>query len=65
MRASRGIDIGDLTRMLGAADEADLEEVRRVIRTHLSDAEGDLESLIQLGRLEYAETRANRPGGAG
>jgi len=65
MRASRGIDIGDLTRMLGAADEADLERTRRVIRAHLSDAEEDLESLISLGQLEYDETRANRPGGAG
>ena len=65
MRASRGIDIGDLTRMLGAADEADLERTRRVIHSHLNDAEEDLESLIQLGRLEYDETRANRPGGAG
>lgn len=65
MRASRGIDIGDLTRMLGAADEADLKRTRRVIRVHLRDAEEDLESLISLGRLEYDETRANRPGGAG
>jgi len=65
MRASRGIDIGDLTRMLGAADEADLERTRRVIRAHLSDAEEDLESLISLGRLEYDGTRANRPEGAG
>ena len=65
MRASRGIDIGDLTRILGAADEADLEKTRRVIHTHLSDAEEDLESLIQLGRLEYDETRANRPNGTG
>lgn len=59
MRASWGIDIGDLTRMLGAADEAELERTRRVIRTHLSDAEEDLESLIQLGQLEYAATRAS------
>ena len=57
MRASRGIDIGDLTRMLGAANEADLEKARQVIRAHLSDGEEDLESLIQLGQLEYAGTR--------
>lgn len=60
MRASRGIDIGDLTRMLGAAGEADLERTRRVISTHLSDGEEDLESLIQLGQLEYAATRESR-----
>ena len=57
MRASRGIDIGDLTRMLGAADEADLEKTRQVIRAHMSDGEEDLESLIQLGQLEYMGTR--------
>jgi len=60
MRSSRGIDIGDLTRMLGAADEADLERTRRVVRTYMSDGEEDLESLIQLGRLEYDQTRASR-----
>ena len=60
VRASRGIDIGDLTRMLGAADEADLEKTRWVIRAHLSDGEEDLESLIQLGQLEYAGTRDSR-----
>jgi len=60
MRASRGIDIGDLTRMLGAADESDLEKTRRVIRTHLSDGEEDMESLIQLGQLEYAAARDSR-----
>jgi len=65
MRASRGIDIGDLTRILGAAGEADLDRTRQVIRTHLGDAEEDLESLISLGRLEYDQTRANRHGGEG
>ncbi len=65
MRASRGIDIGDLTRMLGAADEADLKTTRRVIHAHLSDAEEDLESLISLGLLEYDEAHTNRRRGAG
>ena len=53
MRSSRGIDIGDLTRILGAANEIDLAETRRVIKAHLADADEDLESLIMLGRLEY------------
>ena len=65
MRASRGIDIGDLTRMLGAADEADLEKTRQVIHAHLSDADEDLESLISLGQLEYAETRRSHLGNVG
>nr|MDQ2687163.1 hypothetical protein [Armatimonadota bacterium] len=52
MRASRGIDIGDLTRMLGGADEDSLEQTRRVIGKYLPDGMEDLESLILLGRLE-------------
>ena len=64
LRASRGIDIGDLTRILGAAAESDLEKTRQVVRAYLSDAEEDLESLIQLGRLEYkgmSERFSDRP----
>lgn len=56
MRASRGIDIGDLGRMLGAADDAALNETRGVIRRYLPDGVEDLESLIFLGRLEYETT---------
>jgi hypothetical protein len=56
MRASRGIDIGDLTRVLGAADEDAIAEVGRVIATYLSDGLEDLEGLIYLGRLEYSKT---------
>ena len=63
IQASRGIDIGDLTRMLGAADEESLAETRRVISRHLPDAVEDLESLIFLGRLEYEATApAGTPG---
>lgn len=53
--ASRGIDLGDLTRMLGGADEHALHAVRSVIQTYASDAVDDLESLIMLGRLEYEQ----------
>ncbi len=56
MRASRGIDIGDLTRVLGAADEEAIAEVARVIAAHLPDGVEDLEGLIYLGRLEYEQT---------
>lgn len=55
MLASRGIDIGDLTRMLGAADEDSLRQVRSVVGTHLPDGVEDLDSLILLGRLEYEQ----------
>lgn len=57
IRASRGIDIGDLGRMLGAADDAALNKTRGVIRRYLPDGVEDLESLIFLGKLEYQNTR--------
>ncbi|MCL5958549.1 MAG: nucleotidyltransferase family protein [Chloroflexi bacterium] len=53
LEASRGVDIGDLTRMLGGAEDKALANVRAVIRRFLPDAEDDLESIIQLGRLEF------------
>ncbi|MEG3899091.1 MULTISPECIES: hypothetical protein [unclassified Microcoleus] len=55
LKASRGIDIGDLTRMLGGADETDLRLVRRAVQDFLPDAVEDLESLIVLGKLEMGE----------
>ncbi len=55
MRASRGIDIGDLTRVLGAADDAAIAEVAHVIAIHLPDGVEDLEGLVYLGRLEYGQ----------
>jgi len=60
IQASRGIDIGDLGRMLGAADDAALNETRGVIRRYLPDGVEDLESLIFLGKLEYQDTREGR-----
>jgi hypothetical protein len=54
LEASRAIDIGDLSRMLGGADDAALAEVRRVVRIFLPEAAEDMESLIHLGCLEYA-----------
>ena len=56
MRAGRAIDIGDLSRVLGAADEATLAETRRVVQNELVDGVEDLEGLIYLGRLEYGQT---------
>lgn len=53
LRASRAVDIGDLSRMLGGADEADLGEVRQVIMRYDPEALEDLESLIYLGHLEF------------
>ena len=57
LQASRGIDMGDLTRMLGGADRTALELVRKTVKTYLPDAVEDLESLIVLGKLEMGELR--------
>lgn len=51
-KASRTIDLGDLTRMMGLADEATLAVVRDIFRQYAPDDLGDLESLIFLGKLE-------------
>ena len=56
-RASRTQDLADISRMLGEADEAEIGKVRSVIVRFLSDALDDLESLIQLGKLERKKER--------
>ncbi|MEA2664068.1 MAG: hypothetical protein QOI11_1012 [Candidatus Eremiobacteraeota bacterium] len=50
--ASRGVDQGDLTRMLGFASEPDLAQVRAVIRELLPADLEDLEQYIEIGRFE-------------
>ena len=58
MRAGRTTDIGDVSRMLGGADEPALEQVRVTVGAYQPEDVEDLESLILLGRLEYeSETR--------
>ncbi len=52
METSRPQDLGDLSRMLGLAEEDDLEQVRSAVTRYMPDAADDLESLIYLGRLE-------------
>ena len=56
MRTSRGIDMGDLTRVSGAADDGTLAEAERVTAAYLPDGVEDLEGLIYLGLLEYGRT---------
>ncbi len=53
LAASRTTDISDISRMLGQASEVDLDRVRSVIETHDRESLEDLESLIQLGKLEF------------
>ncbi|MCX6029445.1 MAG: hypothetical protein NT169_09110 [Chloroflexi bacterium] len=52
LAASRAQDIGDLSRMLGLASEAELSQVRAVVARYASNEADDLESLIYLGQLE-------------
>ena len=51
-RAGRTTDIGDITRMLGLADEQSLEATRLLFEQVEPDGLEDLESLIELGRWE-------------
>lgn len=52
LNSSRTIDIGDLGRMLGLAEDEALDRVRQVVRKHAPEDLEDLEALIELGKLE-------------
>jgi hypothetical protein len=52
MAAQRPQDWADVSRMLGWASDADLEEVRAVIKKYAPEDLEDLESLIFLGQME-------------
>ncbi|HLY64767.1 MAG TPA: hypothetical protein VKU60_04455, partial [Chloroflexota bacterium] len=56
LAAGRTVDAGDLSRLLGLASEAQLQEVRAFLEEH-ADARDvqDFESLVQLGRLEFGQ----------
>lgn len=60
LESGRLQDIADVSRMLGAADAAVCRRVRAAVRRYRAGDAEDLESLIALGRLEYAETRRSR-----
>ena len=53
--SARGIDQGDLTRMLGLLDEAEVEHVVAVVQRHYGDPHGaeDVRQYAMLGKLEY------------
>jgi hypothetical protein len=53
LAASHTTDISDISRMLGQASELQLERVKSVIETYDRESLEDLESLIQLGQLEF------------
>lgn len=52
--AGRSQDIADISRMLGVAEDLQLQRVKKVINQYLPDAIEDLESLVVLGKLEQS-----------
>ena len=52
LMAGRSQDIADISRMLGCAENLQLQAVRSVINLYLPSAVDDLESLVILGKLE-------------
>lgn len=52
LAASRAQDIADISRMLGWADESELDKVRAVVAQYSPEDIEDLESLIYLGQQE-------------
>ncbi|GAB4582087.1 MAG: hypothetical protein Fur0022_48400 [Anaerolineales bacterium] len=55
LMANRGVDIGDMTRMLGLASEEMLGRVRAAVQTFSPEDGEDLETLILLGKREMEE----------
>ncbi len=51
--AGRMQDLADVTRMLGAANDQTLNQVRQTIQKYQPEALEDIESMIVLGKLEY------------
>lgn len=52
LRSGRVVDMADLTRMLGLADDKALGRVRDIVRALTPEDADDLEALIELGKLE-------------
>jgi hypothetical protein len=53
--ASRALDVGDLGRMLGGADQDARDHVLNVVRRYRPTDIDDVESLIALGDLEFVD----------
>ena len=52
LKAGRLQDLADIGRMLGCADDSSMEAVKRITGRYRPE---DLDSLIQLGKLEYGK----------
>lgn len=59
LASGRGVDMGDLSRMLGGADGDALERVRHVVEMYLPDAVDDVDSLAEMGRWELQPEPVN------
>jgi hypothetical protein len=57
LRANRGVDIGDMTRMLGLAPESEIDRVRETVKEYAPEDADDLEALIILGKMEFRDQR--------
>jgi hypothetical protein len=57
LESGRLQDLADISRMLGAADEGALAETRTLIEALMPQDSEDLESMIQLGRLEREDKK--------
>lgn len=53
LESGRALDVADVVRMLGFADESALADVRSVISDNARELADDLESMIELGKLEH------------
>jgi hypothetical protein len=58
LHAGHLIDAADIGRMLGVAGDDDIELVRRAVRKFDPAAADDIESMLQLGRLEAGDELA-------
>jgi hypothetical protein len=61
LKANRGIDIGDMTRMLGLASEEDRDRVRKTVALYQPEDSDDLEALILLGKMEFRDMSRSHP----
>jgi len=57
--SARGIDQGDLTRILGRLSNAEVDEIVRIVRQHNSDETiaDDIRQYAEIGRWEYDSAR--------
>jgi len=60
LMANRGVDIGDMTRMLGLASEEELARVRAAAQQFSPEDVEDLETLILLGKREMDRSGQNK-----